>query len=207
MSVAEVTASIEDASVTSAALVIVGILMFVQIREIEWDDMAVVASVFMTILMMVLTILLPAAGALALKLIPGLNADRKRLYLVTGCALLADCVLAAITALCGDAESADEELPVDFLSKGIEKQRHDFLIAVGPVPEFEAASDVTGVKPAVEVDRDRTVVEWTFLEAFRIKADPEGKPACRQILREEVCGKQIYHFGKDQLSLVVCIGS
>lgn len=42
-------------SVTSAALVIVGILMFVQIREIEWDDMAIVASVFMTILMMVLT--------------------------------------------------------------------------------------------------------------------------------------------------------
>ena len=42
-------------SVTSAALVIVGILMFVQIKEIQWDEMAIVASVFMTILMMVLT--------------------------------------------------------------------------------------------------------------------------------------------------------
>ena len=39
----------------------------------------------MTILMMVLTILLPAAGALALKLIPGLNADRKRLYQAAHC--------------------------------------------------------------------------------------------------------------------------
>nr|WP_294998996.1 NCS2 family permease [uncultured Methanobrevibacter sp.] len=42
-------------SVTSAALVIVGILMFVQIKEIQWDEMAIVASVFMTILMMLLT--------------------------------------------------------------------------------------------------------------------------------------------------------
>ena len=42
-------------SVTSDALVIVGVLMFVQIREIEWDDFAIVASVFVTILMMLLS--------------------------------------------------------------------------------------------------------------------------------------------------------
>ncbi|MBQ7928799.1 MAG: NCS2 family permease [Methanobrevibacter sp.] len=42
-------------SVTTAALVTVGILMFVQIRDIEWDNLAIVASVFMTIIMMVLS--------------------------------------------------------------------------------------------------------------------------------------------------------
>lgn len=42
-------------SVTTAALVTVGILMFVQIKDIEWDNLAIVASVFMTIIMMVLS--------------------------------------------------------------------------------------------------------------------------------------------------------
>ena len=42
-------------SVTAAALVTVGILMFVQIREIEWDNLAIVASVFITIIMMILS--------------------------------------------------------------------------------------------------------------------------------------------------------
>lgn len=42
-------------SVTTAALVTVGILMFVQIRDIEWDNLAIVAAVFMTIIMMVLS--------------------------------------------------------------------------------------------------------------------------------------------------------
>lgn len=42
-------------SVTTAALVTVGILMFVQIRDIDWDNMAIVASVFMTIIMMILS--------------------------------------------------------------------------------------------------------------------------------------------------------
>ena len=42
-------------SVTTAALVIVGILMFIQIKDIEWDNMVIIASVFMTIIMMVLT--------------------------------------------------------------------------------------------------------------------------------------------------------
>lgn len=47
--------SLFTSSVTTAALVTVGILMFVQIRDIEWDNLAIVASVFMTIIMMVLT--------------------------------------------------------------------------------------------------------------------------------------------------------
>ncbi len=42
-------------SVTTAALVIVGIMMFIQIREIEWDNIEIVAAVFMTISMMILS--------------------------------------------------------------------------------------------------------------------------------------------------------
>lgn len=41
--------------VTAAALVIVGILMIVQLKEVEWDNLIVAASVFMTIIMMILT--------------------------------------------------------------------------------------------------------------------------------------------------------
>ena len=41
--------------VTCAALVIVGILMIVQLKEIEWDSLVIAASVFMTIIMMILT--------------------------------------------------------------------------------------------------------------------------------------------------------
>ena len=41
--------------VTCAALVIVGILMIVQLKEIEWDSLVVAASVFMTVIMMILT--------------------------------------------------------------------------------------------------------------------------------------------------------
>ena len=47
--------SLFTASVTTAALVIVGILMFSQIRDIEWSSNRIVASVFVTIIMMVLT--------------------------------------------------------------------------------------------------------------------------------------------------------
>ena len=47
--------SLFTSSVTTAALVTVGILMFVQIKDIEWDNMAIVASVFMTIIMMILS--------------------------------------------------------------------------------------------------------------------------------------------------------
>ena len=42
-------------SVTAAALVIVGILMMTQLKDIEWEDLTVVATVFMTIIMMLLT--------------------------------------------------------------------------------------------------------------------------------------------------------
>ena len=41
--------------VTCAALVIVGILMISQLKEVEWDNLVVAASVFMTIVMMILT--------------------------------------------------------------------------------------------------------------------------------------------------------
>ena len=41
--------------VTCAALVIVGILMIVQLKEVHWDSLVVAASVFMTIIMMLLT--------------------------------------------------------------------------------------------------------------------------------------------------------
>ena len=41
--------------VTCAALVIVGILMIAQLKEVEWDNLIVAASVFMTIVMMILT--------------------------------------------------------------------------------------------------------------------------------------------------------
>lgn len=41
--------------VTCAALVIVGILMIVQLKDIQWDSLIVAASVFMTIIMMILT--------------------------------------------------------------------------------------------------------------------------------------------------------
>lgn len=47
--------SLFTSPVTTAALVTVGILMFVQIKDIEWDNLAIVASVFMTIIMMVLS--------------------------------------------------------------------------------------------------------------------------------------------------------
>lgn len=41
--------------VTCAALVIVGILMIVQLKEVQWDSLVVASSVFMTIIMMLLT--------------------------------------------------------------------------------------------------------------------------------------------------------
>ena len=47
--------SLFTASVTSAALVLVGILMFIQVKDINLNNPAIVASVFITIIMMLLT--------------------------------------------------------------------------------------------------------------------------------------------------------
>lgn len=52
---APVILSLFTSSVTTAALVTVGILMFVQIKEIEWNNLAIAAAVFMTIIMMILS--------------------------------------------------------------------------------------------------------------------------------------------------------
>ena len=42
-------------SVTAAALVIVGILMAIQLKEVDWNNMVMASSVFMTTIMMILT--------------------------------------------------------------------------------------------------------------------------------------------------------
>lgn len=47
--------SLFTSSVTCAALVIVGILMMAQLKDVEWDEFYGVAPVFMTIIMMLLT--------------------------------------------------------------------------------------------------------------------------------------------------------
>lgn len=47
--------SLFTSSVTASALVMIGILMIVQLKEVNWDDNIVVASVFMTILLMILS--------------------------------------------------------------------------------------------------------------------------------------------------------
>ena len=47
--------SLFTSPVTCAALVIVGILMIEQLKEVEWTNLIVAAAVFMTIIMMVLT--------------------------------------------------------------------------------------------------------------------------------------------------------
>ena len=47
--------SLFTSSVTAAALVMVGILMIMQLKDVEWENLVVAASVFMTIIMMILT--------------------------------------------------------------------------------------------------------------------------------------------------------
>lgn len=47
--------SLFTSAVTAAALLIVGILMMAQLKDVQWDNVVVVASVFMTIIMMVLS--------------------------------------------------------------------------------------------------------------------------------------------------------
>lgn len=52
---APIILSLFTSSVTASALVTVGIFMIVQLKEVNWDDRIIAASVFMTILMMVLS--------------------------------------------------------------------------------------------------------------------------------------------------------
>ena len=47
--------SLFTSSVTAAALVIVGILMAMQLKEVDWNNMVMASSVFMTTIMMILT--------------------------------------------------------------------------------------------------------------------------------------------------------
>jgi AGZA family xanthine/uracil permease-like MFS transporter len=47
--------SLFTSSVTAAALVIVGILMAIQLKEVDWNNMTIASSVFMTTIMMILT--------------------------------------------------------------------------------------------------------------------------------------------------------
>lgn len=47
--------SLFTSSVTAAALVIVGIIMFSEIKDIDWDNISILSSVFITIIMMTFT--------------------------------------------------------------------------------------------------------------------------------------------------------
>ena len=47
--------SLFTSSVTTSALVIVGILMIIQLKDIRWDNLVVASSTFITIIMMLLT--------------------------------------------------------------------------------------------------------------------------------------------------------
>ncbi|MBQ2830985.1 NCS2 family permease [Methanobrevibacter sp.] len=47
--------SLFTSSVTAAALVIVGILMAIQLKEVDWNNMVMASSVFMTTIMMILS--------------------------------------------------------------------------------------------------------------------------------------------------------
>lgn len=47
--------SLFTSTVTAAALVMVGVLMIMQLKDVDWNNLVVAASVFMTIIMMVLT--------------------------------------------------------------------------------------------------------------------------------------------------------
>ena len=69
--------------VTCAALVIVGILMVVQLQEVEWNSLVVAASVFMTIIMMLLTysISLGIAWGFVVYAVASLAAQKEKLGL------------------------------------------------------------------------------------------------------------------------------
>lgn len=52
---APVVLSLFTSTVTAAALVMVGVLMIMQLKDVDWENLVVAASVFMTIIMMLLT--------------------------------------------------------------------------------------------------------------------------------------------------------
>jgi AGZA family xanthine/uracil permease-like MFS transporter len=52
---APIVLALFTSTVTAAALVMVGVLMIMQLKDVQWDSLVVAASVFMTIIMMVLT--------------------------------------------------------------------------------------------------------------------------------------------------------
>ena len=69
--------------VTCAALVIVGILMIVQLQEVDWNSLVVAAAVFMTIIMMLLTysISLGIAWGFVVYAVASLAAQKEKLGL------------------------------------------------------------------------------------------------------------------------------
>lgn len=75
--------SLFTSPVTCAALVIVGILMIVQLQEVDWNSLVVAASVFMTIIMMVLTysISLGIAWGFVVYAVASLAAQKEKLGL------------------------------------------------------------------------------------------------------------------------------
>ena len=52
---APIVLSLFTSSVTAAALVIVGILMIAQLKDVQWDSIVIASAVFMTIIMMILS--------------------------------------------------------------------------------------------------------------------------------------------------------
>lgn len=52
---APIVLALFTSSVTAAALMIVGVLMMVQLKDVQWDNVVVASSIFMTIIMMILT--------------------------------------------------------------------------------------------------------------------------------------------------------
>ena len=53
--IAPLILSLFTPSVTAAALVIVGFMMMAQLDDVHWDNQVIAASVFMTIIMMILS--------------------------------------------------------------------------------------------------------------------------------------------------------
>ena len=50
------------------------------------------------------------------------------------------------------------------------------------------------MKPTVEVDGQRSIVVWTFLQAFPVEADPPGEDPGNQVLPVHITAEHINHF-------------